>query len=96
MFVPGQLVICVRTPGNPQGEVVPRKGTVYTIREAYRYPDRRVGVRLREIVNEPRRYRQGTHEGRFLADCFRPLDDTKLDVFRAVLTDAPKDRETVE
>ncbi len=96
-FVPDQLVKCVRTPeATGFCEAVPTEGRVYTVRETRFYADYdKWGVRLVEIVNAPRPYANGFGEAYFMSECFRPIDDKALDIFRQVLTDAPKDVETV-
>lgn len=90
-FHPGQLVECIddALPTNIDlGTTIPdlhgiKKGRIYTVRWAGRFTrndgDTLFGVRLSEIVRP---------EGDvpYLADRFRPVDDSRLDVFRAMLT----------
>lgn len=91
-FVPGQFALCIY-PFEPHGpyydEALPRKGTVYTIREAFDWLHPLMGmiavVRLVEIVNPVRIYRNGPDEAIFGADCFRPVVDSKLAIFRKAL-----------
>lgn len=101
MFHVGQLCACVvdRSFWKPwDGETLPAKGRIYTVREVN--PLSRWGehphVRLVEITNAPQRYGDGVFEVAFDAAGFRPLDDSRLDVFRKALTDAPVDLEPVE
>ncbi len=102
MFVPGQLVVCVDGTFPPDSdlyygdETFVVAGAVYTVRETFLEFEGTHTITVEEIVNPAKDYADGEVEFHFAARRFRPLDDTKLDVFRAVLTDAPKDRETVE
>lgn len=97
MFHVGQLVICVRDDiQRPFDETTPRKGVVYTVRELVQHAEDRVGVKLVEIINAPQFYANGCRECSFTSEAFRPLDDSRLDVFRKALTDAPVDMEPVE
>ena len=91
-LAPGLLVVCVddRNWLNPYSiSAHPVKGRVYTIRTID--PDRGGMVRLEEIINPPEDHGWGFFEGRFLASRFRPVDDTKLEVFRKIAA-SPKDR----
>lgn len=97
MFHVGQHVIRV-VPFNADeslGEAVPVVGRVYTVRAIRRNEDNRLGILLEEIVNEPRQYREGLGEKHFAASRFRPLDDTRLAVFRQHLATKPADVEPV-
>lgn len=87
-MIPGQFVVCIYDgPWDPlPGETVPARGTVYTIRAAIWFPEHQVtGVWLDEIHNPPLRSGQ---EVTFWSECFRPLRDSSLDVFRQVLETA--------
>lgn len=65
----------------------PKKGGVYTIRahRMSRYGEG-LGLLLVEIVNPKNQYLGGFMEVSFLARRFKPLDETRLDVFRSLLT----------
>jgi hypothetical protein len=104
MFVPGQLVVCVddsewRRPCW-NDEHTPTKGTVYTVRDAVlAWGGTKVGeqhIHLIEVVNEAKKYASGFGEPWWWHGFFRPIDDSRLDVFRKALTDAPQDEELVE
>ena len=77
MFYVGQKVVCVKNapPICTWGEHVPRKGTVYTVRQA-----KHDGIRLVEIVNPELQYRQGLSEMWFANHGFRPVVEKKTDI----------------
>lgn len=83
----GQRVVCVDDKGfNEKGLIYPIKGKVYTIREVKYYPDGDFySFRLEEIVNQPKEYKQGYGEKAFREFRFKPLDEKRLDIFRAML-----------
>jgi hypothetical protein len=101
----GQRVVCVnvrfRSDGlHPyQGEVMPKKGGIYTVREVFdagRYGyEGEDGLLLAEVVNPVRHYIAPAG----LVECeqfwldfrFRPLRWTNIDVFTAMLAPAPKE-----
>lgn len=100
--VPGMRVECIRTESIRGDEDVPQKGKVYVVRDAF-VCDRtgNVGLHLVEIVNPKRSYTDfsGTYwccEIGWDAANFRPLDERRLDVFRAALTKAPGPWERVD
>jgi hypothetical protein len=82
----GDFVICIKDLKwyANKGETVPELGKVYTIRafEA----DTMVCIFLVEIINEPRTYRQGFGECRFVATAFRKLQRKRIEVFTDMLT----------
>lgn len=85
----GQRVVCI-ADGWPQayrviGLILPRKGTVYTVRHVEVY-DGCVGVHLSEIKNRPRP--SDGRETLFDAHAFKPVDESRLDVFRSMLKNA--------
>ena len=87
MFHVGQLVVCVNDtyPTNHLlGEIYPVRGVVYTIRELP-YRNNLHGLLLVEIVNEPRLYSDAFAEKAFDIRRFRPVVETRLDVFREML-----------
>lgn len=86
----GRKVVCVWDTWDARnGEITPKKGEVYTIRDAESgvTASERIYIRLAEIVNEPRMYVEGTHECNFYKGAFRPLVDrqTDISVFREML-----------
>ncbi|TJV51126.1 MAG: hypothetical protein E5Y01_16185 [Mesorhizobium sp.] len=97
---PGSLVVCVFNKFvdlsgiAPRGVVMPRTGTVYTVRDfdpmAAKYGTTRAYIHLVEIVNRPWDTRWGVHEPSFDLAAFKPVDDSRLEIFRKMLT--PVDR----
>lgn len=72
-FWPGQKVVCLTNIWNRKnGEWVPVKHGIYTVRDVTFYGIE--GLRLMEIVNEPRQYAQGFAEATFVSACFRPIE----------------------
>lgn len=73
-------------PDYVNDEIMPVLGTVYTIREII---DHRANpIRLVEIQNPIRTYRDGTGEVGFRASRFRPVVERKTDIaiFKVMLT----------
>jgi|GEM_PF-5587989 len=108
-FKPGMRVVCIHPYDSPRevgiavryGVRTPRKGVVYTIREVL-LPEKLpeisntvLPLRLIEIVNPPVRFVNGVLEPAFPSTRFRPLDESRLDVFRDLLVDVPKEEELV-
>lgn len=96
----GQHVVCVDDDWGgyadqavTMGCRLPEKPRVYTIRQIAECIDG-VGFRLIEIVN-PKVARYGKEEPTFCASQFKPLDESRLDVFRRMLKDAPKSKNVV-
>lgn len=94
MFQVGQHVLCIKDITTPvsHGEVLPRKGNVYTVRSVHVTADT---IRLAEIVNPPHRYISPTgnivfDECFFRTVNFRPLSSDRLSIFRQHL--APVDK----
>lgn len=88
----GQLVVCIaRVSPTCYAETTPVVGTVYTVREKFEHHlVRRPAVRLEEIVNAPKLYVfDGVCEASFPATAFRPVDDTRLEIFRKALQPVP-------
>ena len=98
-FHVGQLVVCVddapwplppppigRWDGNLSGL---RRGTVYTIRDLENRVPYDGCVRLIEIVRSVSHY---GFESAFDQRRFRPVNDAKLEVFRAALAPTPRKR----
>lgn len=77
------------------GVKLPVKGTVYTLRYVgIDLADGIPGCLLVEIVNPQVPYTNGAvHEPFWGLSRFRPLDETRLDVFRNLLVDLPKEEE---
>ncbi|WCK01047.1 hypothetical protein [Agrobacterium tumefaciens] len=107
-FKPGMRVVCIRPYTAPEEIAAalrwhittPEKGIVYTLREVQ--PPEALGdgsgtampLLLAEIVNRPVLYSDGSvREPAFASTRFRPLDETRLDVFRNLLVDLPKEEE---
>lgn len=91
-FHVGQLVVYVGCSGPfTKGlgkEKWPTKGTVYTVRALVtRWPQ--PAIRLAEIVNEPLAYGDGTYECAWWSGAFRPVDETRIAVFRQALAKLP-------
>ena len=59
---------------NYQGEILPVKDEIYTVRDVVTYPDNTIGIRLVEIVNVPKLYINGIYECTFDVRHFRPVD----------------------
>lgn len=105
-FHDGQLVVCVNAAAPEAGylwgggvddpdfaQLV--QGRVYTVRDSFHAaPHWLPLVRLVEVRREMSLHHSG-EEG-FAASRFRPVDDTKLSVFRSMLKDVPVSRETVD
>jgi hypothetical protein len=79
-FRVGQKVVCISDysrwePRAPLevGTITPVKGEIYTVRGVCESPSG-VGLWLEEIVNKPRRYRNGYLEIAFNIKSFRPID----------------------
>lgn len=87
---PGMLVRClvqfVLPPYARGDETLPRKGTIYTIRQvAPCVITGAIVLTLSEIVNERRVYRGGSaHEPAWRAELFAPVDPKAIDVFREI------------
>jgi len=89
----GQRVVCINddipdTHKFYKGEALPKRGTIYTIREIVppteRYPE--IGLYLAEIVNPPRKLRSGRYvELVFRSYRFRPVRSANIDVFLKML-----------
>lgn len=72
----GQRVVCVDADGlvpSYGDEILPAKGSVYTIRSITDAPGGIICFRLAEIVNPVRQYSEGYIEARFRARRFRPV-----------------------
>ena len=92
-FRVGQRVMCV--DGSPHwggmgDEILPVEGKIYTIRDLVDCKEEGIGVRVDEIVNAPRLYRTGFMEGCLLPERFRPLVETNIDIFKAMLQPLPE------
>ena len=88
----GQLVMCLRAPTPSSfNEAIPKIGHVYTVRGYGRgFDDSEAGIFLCEIQNEPQNYLQGFQEVDFRIGNFRPLDDSRLQIFREMLVSPRK------
>lgn len=95
-FHVGQLVVCVDDAAHPEWPGIHRpcglrRGHVYTVRDANLRRHGRDCIRLVEIFRPP----LGSDESEppFYEVRFRPIDDTKLAIFRKLLTDIPREVE---
>jgi hypothetical protein len=108
VFFVGQRVICIddRIPPDffHRGETLLKRGVVYTIRgivlgTSFGYNSDHDGLRLAEIRNPMRVYRAASGhvwaELYFLIARFRPMHETNIDVFRAMLKKASQPRRRV-
>lgn len=95
MFHRGQLVLCIGVfKSSPVLKAIPRKGTVYTVRDVVDWPEHGPGLRLAEIVNGVFAFREADGgvqdaEPSFQSIAFRPLDESRLAVFRQMLAPTP-------
>ncbi|NTE68376.1 hypothetical protein G6M85_22540 [Agrobacterium tumefaciens] len=108
-FKQGMRVVCVDDDYDTRSLCVarefciqlPKKGCVYTLRDVFDVPeygedaDNRLRVLLLEISNSKIPFISGDVEADFPARRFRPLDESRLDVFRDLLVDLPKEEELV-
>jgi hypothetical protein len=92
----GQHVVCIDNSGpleSLKGEIAPTIGIVYTIRRIeYVESWDKTGILLAEIINPRFDTSIGLMERLMPSEWFRPVDETKLDVFRTLLK--PVDEET--
>jgi len=96
-FHVGQLVVCV-DDGNwpwPEGHAaMPKRGVVYTVRESVvSWTNGHPCVHLVEIVNPIGDYEGGVGEIWVAERRFRPVDETRLEVFRKI---AASPRQSIE
>jgi hypothetical protein len=83
-----QRVVCIDDDFTfTAGEITPKLGQVYTIRQMMNDGD--LCIRLYEIVNHERWYGDIYCECWFVSDHFRPLRPTNIDVFKNILTQVP-------
>ena len=93
-FHVGQLVAYVRKPGPIGGygdEVHPKYGSIYTVRDIC-HDGRGAYLLVHEIQNPIRWYQEGKLEPGFRDHHFRPVDESRLEVFRAALAPTPRKR----
>lgn len=96
-FHPGQRVVCVDAAPTREGRVLNAltKGTVYTVRWAGMHDSplngRIYGIRLEEIHRGVCPV-HGRVDTPYNSRRFRPLDESRLDVFRAHLVTPPKQK----
>lgn len=89
----GQRVVCIHHYQD-DGDINPSKGGVYTIREVELHePTHIYGLLFEEITNHKRLFLNGWHEQNFSEIRFKPLDEKRIDIFRAMLKN--KEKETV-
>lgn len=91
---PGQRVVCIKdipVTGGYGTEKAPVKGKVYTVRDRmFSEHHRAEAIRLVEVTNIPMDYHDGFHECWFACRCFRPVHETNIDIFKAMLVTNPK------
>jgi hypothetical protein len=85
----GQRVVCIYQLQDEAVKYMPEKGKVYTIREIVHrqsvWGGFKVGFLLKEIVNPVQRtIINDIVEVAFIYTAFRPVDETKIDVFRKI------------
>lgn len=94
-FYIGQKVVCVWGCWQPSAyrEDMPVKGRVYTVRDKKIFPEGSVGIHLKEILNQPRRYDEVFCEAYFNVCRFRPLvtRPTSIEIFRSLLTNSEQE-----
>src|SRR6266576_254813 len=92
-FVVGQQVICIEDDWNiyenEERVNFPKKGNIYTIRSMEMMYGVELGLTFVEIVNPIAIYDDGLGEAVFAAYCFRPIVETSIDVFIAILMITP-------
>lgn len=104
-FKPGMRVVCIDdqfddftiTVALKYGVTLAKKGVVYTLRavfidDHYCAPAN-LRILLEEIRNPDLPFIDGDAEADFPAKRFRPLDESRLDVFRNLLVGLPKEEE---
>lgn len=91
----GDKVVCINDGFKSQyNEILPRKGQMYTIREVTNFGC--PGIRLVEIVNPSKQYRNIYGECSFETDAFRPVDYAYgTEVCEAIETEFKKLKEPV-
>jgi hypothetical protein len=101
-FRVGQRVVCVKRDAWTdalsqlplEADNFPVFGMVYTVRTI----DAAHGnlyLRFEEIVNAPRNYVNGLDECNFWAARFRPVKETDISIFTAMLAPTPKQKQRV-
>jgi hypothetical protein len=80
-FIVGQRVVCVDAEPRYRGATGLTKGAVYTIAKITHPIWRQPGVLLEEVLC---RVRSG-----WWHDRFRPVNESRLDIFRKMLKDTP-------
>lgn len=87
----GSLVECINGSFEPkQIELIPnrpKQGKIYTIREIKQYPNKKVGILLEEIINEPLMLpnMEGLFEPTFDIERFRELPEANIEELTEVL-----------
>lgn len=90
----GQRVVCVDDSNWDDSKVNrPIKGIVYTIRSIESFELENVfAFLLNEVINQPEQYRNGYSEKFFKEHRFRPIDEKRIDMFRAMLKNKEKEK----
>lgn len=88
MWHVGQRVVCVKEfPLKTLRENIPvNKGTVYTIRDIISH-QQQIGLKFYEIINKKQNTTEGYVERSYHEKNFKPLDEKRIDIFRAMLKD---------
>jgi hypothetical protein len=87
----GSLVECINGSFEPkQIKLIPnrpKQGKIYTIREIKQYPNKKVGILLEEIINEPLMLpnMEGLFEPTFDIERFRELPEANIEELTEVL-----------
>lgn len=89
----GQRVVCVDDSKSTHATKV-FKGNIYTIREFVIRPiSKKYGIRLQEISNDKVHVLGfGFVEPAYCENRFRPLDEKRIDIFRAMLKNKEKEK----
>ena len=87
----GSLVECINGSFEPkQIELIPnrpKRGKIYTVRQIRQYPNKKVGILLEEIINEPLMLpnMEGLFEPTFDIERFRELPEANIEELTEVL-----------
>lgn len=92
-FVVGQRVVCINDDGDWGSAARPEKSRIYTIREIFTWVGR-VGLRFEEIVNPVAAI--WNIEFGYDHVYFRPVKETNIDVFTAMLNKTPSPTKELE
>lgn len=87
----GQRVVCINDDWRGGNGTVnrPKKNDILTIRRIYCY-NGAVGFVFKELINPPVHAVVGFVEQMFMATQFKPLNESRLDIFRAMMMEKPQ------